>query len=840
MLRRPPKKMPPSSTAVKDKVVRMFGQRSMRTLLDALSHTPVGVVEHVGSVLALCACVVEAGLTASRALTFPSPTVGGVATANGSLAITDEGRKRAAAIVDHARQLRRLHLRANNTEKNIPRSRANKHQMLGPRRAGTIGVKGEEAMMALGDLGKWAIVHKRNLPCLMKILQAAEALLLSDALLVRHFARMIGAQEAREALVEAGIFLGHVTQTCDALVEEVRRRAIAAVSVQRFWRGARVQRHQQAADPGHLGDDSLEEAKVPTAGGTVAFLPASRTNRHVGSDDIHQLAAAEMVRAVDSALFLAGTRTKAAVVLQRWTRIRRSRQYREEARVRMRTERLVTAAVGVQALARGISARRHASRATRRAAAAVTVQAFWRGLLGWKRARSREFGVVFLQRWWRYTTALSHLSRISALAQTRNLESLADSASYVRRITLGIFSHDEPTLGLSASRYPRKVWIHKQWTRQMITPLSPSSVGRLGRSQRDSRLGIADCDHRDASLSLHLAKARFEMEQRSTPKAAGDILRALVTRHFSQPPALGKLTSALRRRKNRVGGDGSLSLTHRTGEMAAVRAGQGQHAPGLTPRFIEGKENHNNNTNTKSSSNNNDSNSNNNGPACAIDGSDGMPVSPGKGPEPRTAVSGAFRGEPLQDIDGAKFPSEIPSRTVQPTLGLASTDRCEVAAGPSAPDGGKSASPCLSIVDEVASQQADAHRKTSRGLGMEYDAPLARPSCQTGNGTDLAARATSTAPLQRAEKATNVPQTPSSPTDAPSAGMRLLHRHRQRHRGDSDEQTAATAAGAPLLPGGCRAAVPHGQCLPPETCRPPPARPSHQFWTAPSRTRPEG
>lgn len=159
-----------------------------------------------------------------------------------------------------------------------------------------------------------------------------------------------------------------------------------------------MRRYQQAADLGHLGDESLEEAKVPTAGGTVAFLPASRNNRHVGSDDVHQLSAAEMMRVVDSALFLAGTRTKAAVVLQRWTRIRRSRQHQEEARVRMRAERLVTAAVRVQALARGISARRHASRAARRAAAAVAVQAFWRGLLGWKRARSREFGVVILQR----------------------------------------------------------------------------------------------------------------------------------------------------------------------------------------------------------------------------------------------------------------------------------------------------------------------------------------------------------------------------------------------------------------------------------------------------------
>lgn len=70
--------------------------------------------------------------------------------------------------------------------------------MLGVRQAGTIGVKDEEAMMALADLRKWAIVRRRNLPYLMQIVQAAEALRLSDALLVRHFARMIGAQEARE------------------------------------------------------------------------------------------------------------------------------------------------------------------------------------------------------------------------------------------------------------------------------------------------------------------------------------------------------------------------------------------------------------------------------------------------------------------------------------------------------------------------------------------------------------------------------------------------------------------------------------------------------------------
>lgn len=62
--------MPPSSTAAKDKAVPMFDRRPMRTLLDALSHTPVGVVEHVGSVLALCASVVEAGLPASRASAY--------------------------------------------------------------------------------------------------------------------------------------------------------------------------------------------------------------------------------------------------------------------------------------------------------------------------------------------------------------------------------------------------------------------------------------------------------------------------------------------------------------------------------------------------------------------------------------------------------------------------------------------------------------------------------------------------------------------------------------------------------------------------------------------------
>ncbi|CAM9217737.1 unnamed protein product [Ectocarpus sp. 12 AP-2014] len=230
-MRRPPKKMPLSSTAAKDKAVPMFDQRSMHALLDALSHTPVRVAEHVGSVLALCASVVEAGLPASRASAFPSRTVGGVANANGSLAITDEGRKRAAVIVDYARQPRRHHLRVKKTARNIARSRANKRRMLGVRQAGKIGVKGEEAMMALGDLRKWAIVRRRNLPYLMQILEAAEALRLSDALLVRHFAWMIGAQEA---LVEAGVFLGHVTQTCDAVVEKGRGRAIAAVSVQRF------------------------------------------------------------------------------------------------------------------------------------------------------------------------------------------------------------------------------------------------------------------------------------------------------------------------------------------------------------------------------------------------------------------------------------------------------------------------------------------------------------------------------------------------------------------------------------------------------------------------------
>lgn len=190
--------MPLSRTAAKDKAVTAFDHQSMRILLDTLSHTPVGVVEHVGSVLALCASVVEAGLPASRASAFPSRTVGGVATTKGSLAITDEGRKRATAIVDHARQLRRLHLRAKKTERDIARSGANKRRMLAARRARTVGAMGEEAVMALGDLRKWVIVRRRNLPFLVQILQGTEALRLPDALLVLHFARMIGAQEARE------------------------------------------------------------------------------------------------------------------------------------------------------------------------------------------------------------------------------------------------------------------------------------------------------------------------------------------------------------------------------------------------------------------------------------------------------------------------------------------------------------------------------------------------------------------------------------------------------------------------------------------------------------------
>lgn len=114
--------------------------------------------------------------------------------------------------------------------------------------------------------------------------------------------------------------------------------------------------------------------------------------------------------------------------------------------------------------------------------------------------QSRQYKTLCLlalfSRWYWYTTALSHLSRISALAQTRNLEPVVDSASYVRRITLDVFSQDEPTFGLSTSRYPRKVWIHKQWARQVIDrsvtqhAQAPQclSLGWLGRSQRNSRL----------------------------------------------------------------------------------------------------------------------------------------------------------------------------------------------------------------------------------------------------------------------------------------------------------------------------------------------------------------
>lgn len=226
------------------------------------------------------------------------------------------------------------------------------------------------------------------------------------------------------------------------------------------------------------------------------------------------------------------------------------------------------------------------------------------------------------------------------------------------------------------------------------------------------------------------------MEQRSTPTAAGEILRALVTRHFSRPPALGGLTSALRRRKNLVGGDGSLSLSHRTVKVAAVQAGQGQHAPLLTPGGIGEKENSNNNNDDD----HNRDNSNNNGPAYTIDENDDMPDNPGKGSEPRTTVSRDSRGEPLQEIDGAKFLSETLPRTVLTSLGLRSKDECEIAAGRSAPDGGKNSSSCSSYVDEVASQEAGAPSKTSRDLGMEYDAPLARPFHQICNSTDVATR----------------------------------------------------------------------------------------------------
>lgn len=189
-----------------------------------------------------------------------------------------------------------------------------------------------------------------------------------------------------------------MTQTCDAVVEEARRRAIAAVSIQRCWRGAGVRRRQQAPDPTDMGQENLEETQAQTAEDPVACLSPSRANHHVGPDDVHQFAAAELMQVVDSVLFLAGTRTKAAVVIQQWERFRQRRQHQEEAREQVIAERLATSAVRVQALARGVSARRHASQAARRSAAAVAVQAFWRGLLGRELARSREFGVVFLQR----------------------------------------------------------------------------------------------------------------------------------------------------------------------------------------------------------------------------------------------------------------------------------------------------------------------------------------------------------------------------------------------------------------------------------------------------------
>lgn len=135
----------------------------LRTLLNALMRSPVGVVQQVGYLLMLFVSVVKSNVASAGAET------------NRPLAVTNEESQQAAIVVNHAK------------------GRLQKVRRRGNKRGAADGPTAK-------DVRVWAVKGNQRVQRLLQCLQHAGEIGLDDAMLVRHYAEKIPKDEAHKVL----------------------------------------------------------------------------------------------------------------------------------------------------------------------------------------------------------------------------------------------------------------------------------------------------------------------------------------------------------------------------------------------------------------------------------------------------------------------------------------------------------------------------------------------------------------------------------------------------------------------------------------------------------------
>eukprot|EP00904_Undaria_pinnatifida_P000165 jgi/Undpi1/10149/HiC_scaffold_28.g12603.m1 len=383
----------------------------LRSLLNALRHTPVSVIQRVGFLLVLVVSVVEAsGLTdcASSAISIAGSAAG--AAARDGIVITKDEQERAVKILAIAK--------------------ANWARV-----TDLVGVEGEGSalgavpVLEMETLRRWAVRRNRGVPRLLCLLRAASDIGLDDALLVQHHAAEISPREAGKALSAAAAVLAYVTRVSG---DAIAKAHAAAAATNGFI---------EESD----GGDALQE---PHHHG------ANTDHRYSKEETIPADVAAALTRAavVRVQAFVRGIAPQrafgavkaAATLIQTCERARRAR--RETA-----SRFTAAAAVRVQA------------------AAAVTMQGLWRGVMCRDELFCKTVAAVTVQRWTRTTIAVIYLARIRTIAQAHAAHVLEFTAVCVEfrframcHLSVSMSAHSRPYRTAS-------MLIQRRWTTAVKT-----------------------------------------------------------------------------------------------------------------------------------------------------------------------------------------------------------------------------------------------------------------------------------------------------------------------------------------------------------------------------------
>lgn len=207
----------------------------LRSLLNALRHTPVSVIQRVGFLLVLVVSVVEAsGLTdcASSAISIAGSAAG--AAARDGIVITKDEQERAVKILAIAKA-----------------NWARVTDLVGVEEEGS--ALGAVPVLEMETLRRWAVRRNRGVPRLLCLLRAAPDIGLDDALLVQHHAAEISPREAGKV------------KNKPALCLEIRRYHLVDEPSCCCTSIVQILRHS-------TGKHSLEECKIRTRKASVVEL----------------------------------------------------------------------------------------------------------------------------------------------------------------------------------------------------------------------------------------------------------------------------------------------------------------------------------------------------------------------------------------------------------------------------------------------------------------------------------------------------------------------------------------------------------------------------------------